>query len=142
MEHEAPGVAVAILQLLARSIWPFMARIQPIWEQTIVTGSRSIIASSGTSSTSPASANWVRRAPPSTLAPNCLAHLAQLVGDAVPLQAFVGQQVLEVGAFLHQRVAFAQKLQLFQPPQAAQAHVEDRLGLHLGQFAHRRRGVT
>ena len=59
-----------------RSIWPVIARIQPIWEQTTVIGSRSIIASRGTSSITPASANVVRLRPtflPSSTQslPNC-----------------------------------------------------------------------
>ncbi len=68
------------------------------------------------------------------------AHFAQLVGDAFPLARLGLQQVVEIGAFLEQRVAFAAQFHFLQPPQAAQAHVEDRLGLHFAEFALTRRG--
>ena len=61
-----PLVPVPEFQLVPRSICPFIARTppQPILEQTTVIGSRSIIASIGTSSTSPASAKVVSAAAP------------------------------------------------------------------------------
>jgi hypothetical protein len=118
-----------------RSMCPFIARIQPILEQTTVIGSRSIIASIGTSATSPASAKPVRRAPPSGLGAELRAHLAQFLGNRGSIAAVGGQQILQPRALFHQRVAFADQLHLFQPPQGPQAHVQDRLGLNLGQFA-------
>ena len=61
--------------------------------------------------------------------------LFQLLGDLGPLQALIGQQVFEVGAFQHQFIAFAHQFHLFQTAQAAQAHVQDRIDLNLGQLA-------
>jgi hypothetical protein len=45
VEGKAGAVAVLELLLGGRSTWPFIARIQPIFEQMTVIGSRSIIAS-------------------------------------------------------------------------------------------------
>ena len=66
-----------------------MPRIQPISEQTTVTGSRSIIDSRGTSSTSGASSKPVRRAPPGASLPK--AFLTALSSSANP--AVFGQSV-------------------------------------------------
>ena len=112
---------------------PFIARIQPISEQTTVIGSRSTIASKATSSTSGASSKLVRRAPALRVLAEGLAHRAQLLGDPVPLQPLVGDQRREPGALGDQRVALGPDLHLLEPPQVAQPHVEDRLGLHVGQ---------
>ena len=64
VEHEPRPSPSLNFSSASSAICPFIARIQPICEQTTVIGSFSIIASSGTSSTSAASAKVVRRAPP------------------------------------------------------------------------------
>ena len=64
-----------------------------------------------------------------------LADRLQLGADLLPLQPGAFQKVREPRPFDHQRVAFGKQFQLFQTPQRPQAHVQDGLCLHLGQFA-------
>ena len=68
-----------------------------------------------------------------TVAAKGLAGLAQLFGDFRPLQIVAFQKVLDIRTFLHQRVTLGDQFEFFQPPQRPQAHIEDRLGLNLGE---------
>ena len=63
-----------------------------------------------------------------------LARLLQFVGDAVPAQRLVLQQRLDVLALLRQRLVLLADLHLLEPAQRAQPHVQDRLGLRVGQL--------
>ena len=75
--------------------WPFSARIQPFCEMRIVTGSRSISASA--SSTSISGGASKRGAPLAELGvrTELLLHVADLVGDRLPLLLFAGEQRLD-----------------------------------------------
>ena len=61
-------------------------------------------------------------------------HIPQFGANALPLQFVRPQQVFQRGAFFQQLVPLAAQFHLFQPPQAAQPHVQDRFGLKFGQF--------
>ena len=67
------------------------------------------------------------------LAAELLLGLAHLVGDRVPLQLFALQQGLEVLALAAQLLVLAADLEFLEPAQGAQAHVQDRLGLQVGE---------
>ena len=91
-------------------------------------GSRSTNASAETAISGGGVPIAVRRAP-SGPAPNFLARLLELFGDAGPAQGRVAKQRVEAAPLLGQRRVLAPDFHFLQPPQAAQAHVEDRLGL-------------
>ena len=62
-----------------------------------------------------------------------VAHLLQLVRDARPLRGLAVQHRLKPLAFGQQGVAFGAQLDLLKLAQGAQAHVQDRLDLHVVQ---------
>ena len=47
----------------------------------------------------------------------------QLLGNFIPLQVGVVEQILQIGPFQHQRIAFADQLKLFETAQRTQPHV-------------------
>ena len=115
--------------------WPFSARIQPFSETTTVIGSRSIIAvCMSSTSCSGASPKVVRRLPSGVLGPKVLrtsriwsaivAHClsSDLTSAFSPFCSLVSVGVL------------APDLHLLELAQGAQPHVEDRLGLHVGEL--------
>ena len=109
--------------------WPFIARIQPISEQTTVIGSRSIIASKATSSTSGASS---KLGPPRRPARPCRRPCEPRSSSAMrahcaPSSARSGEARRARG----QRLALGADLHLLELAEVAEAHVEDRLGLHV-----------
>ncbi len=57
-----------------------------------------------------------------------------LVGDRLPLLVFRGEQRFQLLAFLGQALMLALDLDLLELAQRAQPHVEDGLGLHLGEL--------
>ena len=61
------------------------------------------------------------------------ADLAQLIADARPLQGLVSHQRGQALLFVQQAVTFGAQFDFLQLAQGAQAHVQDRLGLNLGQ---------
>ncbi len=96
-------------------------------------GSRSTKSSIAWAISAGASASSVRRRPSRVLPPNLRLDLLDLVADGLPLQAFVLQQRLEFLALPGELLVLALDLELFQPAQRAQPHVEDRLGLQVGE---------
>ena len=63
-----------------------------------------------------------------------LPDLADFPGDGLPLGVFRRQQRLDLALFGRQRVELLADLDFLELAQGAQAHVEDRLGLHIGQL--------
>ena len=73
------------------------------------------------------------------------ARLAQFFGDAGPLRAVIGQHGLQGGALGGQVFVLAAQFHFFKAAQGAQAHVQDRLDLHIGQLEfgdHHRLGIV
>ena len=68
------------------------------------------------------------------LRPECVAHLADLVGDGLPLLLFRAQQLLDRFLLRAQLFVLLADFHLFQPAQVAQPHVEDGVGLHIGKL--------
>jgi hypothetical protein len=66
-----------------------------------------------------------------SLAAELALGLLDLVGDLAPLQLLVLQERLEVLALRRELLVLALDLELFQPAQRTQAHVEDGLGLQV-----------
>ena len=100
-----------------------------------MTGSRSIIASCiSSTSISGASAKPVRRLPSVGLRTEGLPHLLDLGGDALPLPLLATSAALQVLLLRLQVVVLLADLHLLELAQRAQAHVEDRLGLHVGEL--------
>src|SRR3546814_11287493 len=62
-----------------------------------------------------------------------LLQLLYLAGDGLPAQGFVIEQRLQLVAFLRQCLVLGLELHLLETAQAAQAHVEDRFRLPVGQ---------
>ena len=73
----------------------------------------------------------VRRA---GLLAECFADLLDLIGDRLPLLLLGADQLLDRGLLLAQRLVLGLDLHLFELAQVAQAHVEDGVGLHVGQL--------
>ena len=57
-----------------------------------------------------------------------------LVGDLLPLLVLGGEQRLQLFPLLGQGVVLAPDLHLLELAQGAEPHIEDRLGLHLGEL--------
>src|ERR1051326_7085882 len=57
-----------------------------------------------------------------------------LLGEQAPLPALAGEQFFQLGRFGAESVELFLDLDFFEAAQCAQAHVEDRLDLHLGQL--------
>ena len=64
----------------------------------------------------------------------CLAHLLDLVGDRLPLLLLGADQLLDAGLLLAQLLVLGPDLHLFELAQVAQPHVEDGVGLHVGEL--------
>ena len=114
---------------------PRSARIQPFSETTTVIGSRSIIASSiAASSCSGASAKVVRRLPSAVFGPKAVRTSLICGGDALPLRRLGAEQVssrllLGPSSLSSFRISISSSLR-----RIAQPHVEDRVGLHVGEL--------
>ena len=76
----------------------------------------------------------VRRLPSAVFGPNVVAHLLDLAGDGLPLLRRRTDQALELGAFLAQRLVLGADFHFLELAQIAQPHVEDGVGLHLGEL--------
>jgi len=63
-----------------------------------------------------------------------VAHFLDLFADLLPLLLLGANQLLQIGLFLPQRLVLALDLDLLEPAQIAQAHVEDGVGLELGEL--------
>ena len=85
------------------------------------------------SSCSGASAKVVRRLPSSVSGPNFLRSSDDLPADRLPLLGVGGEQRLDLRLLGGQPVELLLDLELLQLAQSAQPHVEDRLGLVVGQ---------
>ncbi len=118
-----------------------MARIQPRWDMMIVTGSRSIMASSGISRAGPVSLQ--ARAPfaGGGLRPVALAQGHKVFLELLLLQLFVTDQQQQLFALGGERRMFLAQFHFLKTPQTAQPHVEDRLDLPVGEaeFGHHQR---
>ena len=60
-------------------------------------------------------------------------YVADFRCDACPAQLFISEQGVEVTAFLGKIFVLFLDLDFFEPAQAAQAHVQNGLGLHIAQ---------
>ena len=115
--------------------WPLMARIQPFSESTTVTGSFSIRASAKSSAMpSGATSKLVRRWPSSVFWPK--RSFSDLISSAIFFHCLSlrGEQRLQLFPLLGQGVVLAPDLHLLELAQGAEPHIEDRLGLHLGEL--------
>ena len=63
-----------------------------------------------------------------------VAHLLDLAGDRLPLLLLGADQLLDVGLLLAQLLVLALDLHLLELAQVAQPHVEDGVGLHVGEL--------
>jgi len=113
---------------------PFAARIQPRAEGITVTGSFSIIASMLNSRVGAASASVVRRAPSTVVSAYSLRQRLEIGLEALLLPCRIIEQRLQLSLFGQQRVALLAQFHFLQLAQRAQPHVEDRLGLPVGQL--------
>jgi hypothetical protein len=102
-------------------------------EQTTVIGSRGVSASSETSSTVGASAKLVRRAPPGASLPNRFRTSRSSSAIRAHCSSSEARSAARSVRSASRRVALGADLHLLELAQVAQAHVEDRLGLHVGE---------
>ncbi len=70
-----------------------------------------------------------------------LADIADLPGDRLPLHGLGAEQLLDALLFLGQFLMLLAQLDLLELGKRAQAHVEDRLDLHLGEVEPRDEGL-
>ena len=63
--------------------------------------------------------------------------LLHLVRDRLPLLVFVPEQRAQILALGGELLVLALDLEFLKPAQGAQAHVEDRLGLQIGELERR-----
>ena len=113
---------------------PFSARIQPLRDTTTVTGSRSIIASArSATTTSGAASKVVRRRPSFVSGPNFF--LTSRISTAIICHCFLSlaRSDLDRGLLLGEVVLLLAQRHLLETAQASQAGVEDVDGLQLGQ---------
>ncbi len=109
------------------------ARIQPLADRITVSGSRSIIASSGMAVTVGALPISVRRAPERGVGTIAHPQPAEVVAQPLALRRRAVEQRAQFLGFGGQRLVFLGDLDLLEPPQRAQAEVEDRLGLPVAE---------
>src|SRR5207253_5339853 len=110
------------------------ARTQPLSVSTTVIGSRTTIASSiAASSCSGASAKSVRRLPSGVFLPN-LSRSPLICADRLPLLLLGLDQLFERFLLGAKLLVLLADLHLLELAQVAQPHVEDRVGLHVGQL--------
>ena len=98
-----------------------------------MTGSFSISASSTDTSICGSDANSVFRLPTGVPLPNRFLMSLISLGDPVPLLVVRAQQFDQRLALLRQFPVLGLDLDLFELAQRPQPHIEDRLGLHIGQ---------
>ena len=109
------------------------ARIHPFSEMTTVTGSFSIMACwMPATSWLGASANAVRPPAEPVSGRTCRA-LADFPGDGLPLLGVGGEQRLDSASFRRSERRIPCGLEFLELAQRAQPHIEDRLGLVLGE---------
>ena len=114
---------------------PRSVRIQPFSETTTVIGSRSTSASSiAASSCTGACAKAVRRLPSGVLGPNFARTSLTSSGDPFPLLRLGTDEILELLALGAQRLVLLPDLHFLELAQIAQPHVEDGVGLHVGEL--------
>ena len=70
---------------------------------------------------------------PSAPSPNFLRVSSSSPAIRLPAQLLILEQRLHFLALLRKRFVFAADLDLFQPAQRTKPHIEDRIGLHIGQ---------
>ena len=119
-----------------RLTWPRSARIQPFSDTTTVIGSRSTIASSIAASSCSRRFGEVGAAlAERRLRPEGLADLLDLAGDRLPLLLLGAEQLLDCGLrSARSSLSSRPDLHLLELAQVAQPHVEDGVGLHVGEL--------
>ena len=99
----------------------------------MVTGSFSISASSTETSICGSAADSVLRLPSGVALAELLLDLPDLARDPVPLLVVRAQQFDQRLALLREFPVLGLDLDLFELAQRPEPHIEDRLGLHIGQ---------